>query len=154
FRGADIAETFTRVAQAFPGPAGISPAVDAVLARGMAKASGARFPSVTELADALRNAALELAVPAQTVAPTPTPVPVAESPPVSALVWASQPEPAPAPAPRRRVWALGLGTVATGIVTLLYFNGGDPTRLFSAGWAQATTPTFPPAPAQVPERSD
>ncbi|HEY4184681.1 MAG TPA: serine/threonine-protein kinase, partial [Polyangia bacterium] len=58
FQKADLAATFAEVLRGAPSPTGLSPAVDAVLMRGMSKAWRNRFPSVTNFAAALRVALL------------------------------------------------------------------------------------------------
>jgi len=96
-RGDTMATLFAHVHDPVPvasrSRAGLSPAIDAVLARGMAKAPADRFASCGELASALR-AALAPA----TLLATPTPTPTLTSTQTSAPTW---PGPASAPPPAR-----------------------------------------------------
>ncbi|MDX6556863.1 MAG: serine/threonine kinase PknH [Miltoncostaeaceae bacterium] len=121
----------------------LPPEVDAVLARGMAKEPGGRYPSAGLMAAELRTATLGAGAPAVAVAPPPPPPP-------------SDPEPEPAPPPpppaperivtraRRRSLAPVLVPLAVlvaafgvGAAVLAGGDGGDPSR--PAGDPRTTT---------------
>jgi serine/threonine protein kinase len=62
FMAENIHQIFSRVVREVAAPTGIREEVDAVLARGMAKLNGLRFPSVMDFAAAFREAALPRAL--------------------------------------------------------------------------------------------
>jgi serine/threonine protein kinase len=142
FAGDGLADTFAKVAAQDPPPTGVSPAVDAVLARGYAKSRWRRFPSVIDLAAALRAAA------GDTRRPLATPVyPAGEilAPGEMNLE------------PRRRGggWAIGVGLLAS-VAAVLYFGDAESRMSFSRpAAAEPSSPPPPPAPETAgPDRPD
>jgi serine/threonine-protein kinase len=110
FKGDTLSETFAKVAAKEPPPTGVSPLVDAALARGFAKEKRRRFPTVTELAMALRDAATVTSGPAPDASSYDgeiVVVPGARRTPVRG---------------RGMGWAVGL-TIAISVATVGFFGG-------------------------------
>jgi serine/threonine-protein kinase len=127
---------------------GLSPAVDDVLARGLAKAPADRPARATafvdELADALDEAPADAAPTAATRVHRPAPRAVVPPPPVGPPSPRPSPRPDPeprGPAPRRpdRLLPIALGLLALlvvgGLVALLAGSGGDATDTSARGAA-------------------
>jgi serine/threonine protein kinase len=137
FAAEDVRALLYQVSQLDPpalsSRADVSPAVEAVVMRGLAKRAGDRFPSITAFARALEDAMSGKAAP---VAPRP-------SPPRSTVVYGARPAPAPdsQPAPQavphpvppeeseelvvpttssaRTAWAIALGVALLIVAALL-----------------------------------
>ncbi len=148
FQGDSLAETFAKVAAKDPPPTGVSSAVDAVLARGFAKSRSRRFPSVIELAAALRAAGQE------TRLPLATPVYPAGEILVPGTTRGG-------PRPRGHGWAIGVGVVAT-VAAVLYFGDAESRMSFSRmsfsrrsfSRPAAGGPSAPTTPLPTPPETD
>jgi len=125
FAGDSVAAVFSRVSSESPMPVGFGEAVDAVLARALAKSGSLRFRTVTDFSEAFRAAALAWGRANQPVAA----VPATDN----RAVHRERKRGA-----RRRNWSVGLGAAAMAIAILLVVQGSS-TRLVAAGRAAAAT---------------
>jgi hypothetical protein len=134
--------------------ADLSPQVDAVLARGLARDPAARWESSADFVSALREA---LAVPAPAAASAPAPVEAR----VEAPKVAPAPDPAPvAPGPRRirsravapaLVAMLAIAAVAiAGVVSLRLLKPGSPSQPAAAARSTPSTPSSTPSIVSTP----
>jgi serine/threonine protein kinase len=144
FKADGVAETFAQVATVEPPPTGLNAAVDAVLARGFAKAKARRFPTVMAFAAALRVAAEGLA-PATVATATPL-YPAGEMVAVPHLSRG---------VPRRGAgWLAGGAIVASVGVMFLFGASGEGQRFDTQGAAGLPAPVSIARDPLVPDRAD
>jgi len=132
FMAENLAMIFERVLRGVAPPTGLGRAVDAVLARGMAKSHLSRYPSVTDFAEALRAALL----------PAPKPLPAPVSAYAATAVAAADLRQL---RPRRTGWAYGLFVVFA-LGALFLFEGGLSGHL--AKGSHPTPQVHPPVAVQ------